>query len=38
MHATVTLPTLPAGRYLLLGIVDYGGSEVAAGMSTFEVQ
>lgn len=38
MHATVTLPDLPSGRYLLLGIVDYGGSEVAAGMSTFEVK
>lgn len=38
MHATVSLPTLPSGRYLLLGIVDYGGTEVAAGMSTFEVK
>jgi P pilus assembly chaperone PapD len=38
MHATATLPSLPRGRYLLLGIIDYGGSEVAAGMSPFEAK
>lgn len=38
MHATTTLPTLPKGKYLLLGIVDYGGSEIAAGMYTHEVR
>jgi P pilus assembly chaperone PapD len=38
MHATAALPTLLSGRYLLLGIIDYGGSEVAAGMSTIVVK
>lgn len=38
MHATAVLPTLPAGRYLLISVVDYGGSEIAAGMYTHEVR
>lgn len=38
MHATVSLPALPAGRYLLLSVVDYGGAEIAAGMYTHEVR
>lgn len=38
MHATTTLPALPKGRYLLLSIVDYGGSEIAAGMYSHEVR
>jgi P pilus assembly chaperone PapD len=38
MHATVSLPTLPKGRYLLISVVDYGGSDIAAGMYTHEVR
>lgn len=37
MHATAVLPALQKGRYLILSIVDYGGSEIAAGMYTHEV-
>jgi P pilus assembly chaperone PapD len=38
MHTTATLPELPKGRYLLLSIVDYGGTEIAAGMYTHDVR
>lgn len=38
MHSTVALPALPTGRYMILSIVDYGGSEIAAGMYTHEVR
>lgn len=38
MHTTTALPVLPPGRYLLLSVVDYGGSEIAAGMYTHEVR
>lgn len=38
MHATTPLPALAKGKYLLLSIVDYGGSEIAAGMYTHEVR
>lgn len=38
MHATAVLPTLPSGRYLLISVVDYGGTEIAAGMYTHEVR
>ena len=32
------LPALPAGRYVALGLVDYGGSDIAAGQLEFEVK
>ncbi len=38
MHGTTVLPELPKGKYLLISIVDYGGSEIAAGMYAHEVR
>ncbi|HEY5085857.1 MAG TPA: hypothetical protein VII66_00735 [Gemmatimonadaceae bacterium] len=32
----LTLPTLPQGRYVALAVLDFGGSEVAAGELEFE--
>jgi P pilus assembly chaperone PapD len=33
----VALPTLAAGRYVVLAILDYGGDELAAGQIEYEV-
>ena len=38
MHATAALPSLPRGKYVLISVVDYGGSDIAAGMYTHEVK
>jgi P pilus assembly chaperone PapD len=34
----VTLPTLAAGKYLLIALLDYAGEEIAAGQAGFEVR
>jgi hypothetical protein len=36
-HVAVPLPNLPRGRYVALAILDYGGSDVAAGQVEYEV-
>ncbi len=33
----IDLPVLPAGRYVLLALLDYGGSELVAGQLEYEV-
>jgi hypothetical protein len=35
-RVVVRLPVLPAGRYIALALLDYGGTEVAAGQIDFE--
>ncbi|HEX9108041.1 MAG TPA: hypothetical protein VF832_12450, partial [Longimicrobiales bacterium] len=32
------LPALPAGKYVLLALLDFGGDEIAAGQAELEVQ
>ncbi len=32
------VPTLPKGRYVLLALLDYGGSEIVAGQLEYEVR
>lgn len=34
----VAAPVLPAGRYVLLALLDYGGSELIAGQLEYEVR
>lgn len=36
-HVTMSLPNLPRGRYVALAILDFGGSDVAAGQVEYEV-
>jgi P pilus assembly chaperone PapD len=36
-RASVVLPSLPRGRYVLLAVFDYGGEELAAGQIEYEV-
>jgi P pilus assembly chaperone PapD len=35
--ASIVLPNLPRGRYVLLAVFDYGGDELAAGQIEYEV-
>jgi len=37
MQVRAVLPPLPAGRYVLLAIYDYGGNDLAAGQVQYEV-
>lgn len=37
MQTKATLPTLPIGKYILLAIYDYGGSDLAAAQLEYEV-
>lgn len=34
----VALPKLPAGRYVALALLDYGGAEIAAGQHEFQIR
>jgi hypothetical protein len=34
----VAVPSLPAGRYLLLALLDFGGDEITAGQLEYEVR
>lgn len=38
MQAKAALPTLPAGKYILLAIYDYGGNDLAAAQLEYEVK
>lgn len=35
---TVSVPTLPRGRYIVLALLDFGGSELVAGQLEYEVR
>lgn len=37
MHVRGALPPLPAGRYVLLAVYDYGGADLAAAQVAYEV-
>lgn len=38
MNASVKLPKLAVGRYILLAVVDFGGDEIAAGMFEYQAR
>ena len=35
---TLKVPKLPAGHYIALALIDFGGADIAAGQSEFEVR
>jgi hypothetical protein len=35
---TVSVPALPRGRYIVLALLDFGGSELVAGQLEYEVR
>jgi hypothetical protein len=35
---TMSLPPLPRGRYIVLALLDFGGSELVAGQLEYEVR
>jgi P pilus assembly chaperone PapD len=37
-RVTMALPTLPRGRYVILALLDFGGSELVAGQLEYEVR
>ena len=37
-RVTIPLPNLPAGRYVALAVIDFGGGELAAGQVEYEVR
>lgn len=37
-RVTLTLPTLPPGRYVVLAVLDFGGDELAAAQAEYEAK